>query len=162
MGTGSGPPRSPDLSGIGDTLPRDSSTGHSDARWLAVRVYYEDTDAAGIVYYANYLRFMERARTEWLRELGFEIDQLSARDQLLFAVRSASIEYHIPCRLNDRLLVGVSVERIGPASLDLRQPVYRGETAVATGHIRLACLDAGTFKPRPMPQRVREKLTAKA
>ena len=74
---------------------------------MPLRVYYEDTDSGGVVYYANYLRFMERARTEWLRALGFEQDHLIRDEGILFAVRSASLEYHRPARFNDQLLVGV-------------------------------------------------------
>lgn len=162
MTRGEAPRNRPELSGIGDRRsPVDSVREHVEW-WLPVRVYYEDTDAAGIVYYANYLRFMERARTEWLRELGFEIDQLATCDQLLFAVRSAHVDFHHACRLNDRLLVGVSVERARGASLDLRQPVLRGDTAVVTATVRLACLDAATFKPRPLPGPLRASLTPKA
>ena len=162
MTGGEEPPASLKLSGIDDRIsPVDSSRRRVEC-WFQTRVYYEDTDAAGIVYYANYLRFMERARTEWLRELGFEIDQLAACNQLLFAVRSAHVDYHHPCRLNDRLRVGVSVERARGASLDLWQPVLRGDTAVVTARVRLVCLEAATFKLRPLPRPLREVLTLKA
>lgn len=162
MSGGDARPASAKVSGIGDSLPPVARSSGIVAWWFPVRIYYEDTDAAGIVYYANYLRFMERARTEWLRELGCEIDELARRQKVLFAVRSVEVDYHHPCRLNDRLQVGVSVERARAASIDLRQPVFRGETAVVTGRVRLACLDAESFKPRPLPKSLQEKLTAKA
>lgn len=92
-----------------------------------VRVYYEDTDLGGVVYYANYLKFMERARTEWLRALGFEQDELLARDGVLFAVRSAQIDFLKPARFNDSLQVTVALTRPGRASITVHQRVQRGD-----------------------------------
>ncbi len=111
-----------------------------------VRVYYEDTDSGGVVYYANYLRFMERARTEWMRSLGFEQDRLLAEQGILFAVRSASIDYLRPARFNDRLDVTVAVRQRGRASLTLEQAVLRhGDAAgpLCTGTVKIACLECG-------------------
>jgi len=119
-----------------------------------VRVYYEDTDSGGVVYYANYLRFMERARTEWMRSLGFEQDRLLAEQGILFAVRSASIDYLRPARFNDRLVVTVAVQRRGRASLTLEQAVLRhgdGAGPLCTGTVKIACLEAATFRPQPIP-----------
>jgi acyl-CoA thioester hydrolase len=125
----------------------------ADFRW-PVRVYYEDTDSGGVVYYANYLRFMERARTEWLRALGFEQDTLIRDEGILFAVRSASLEYLRPARFNDQLLVGVRLAERRRASLSFLQEVSRaGEEAqpLCTGTIRIACLAADSLQPRPIP-----------
>jgi acyl-CoA thioester hydrolase len=105
-----------------------------------VRVYYEDTDSGGVVYYANYLRFLERARTEWMRALGFEQDELSRDEGLLFAVRSASVDYLRPARFNDLLTVSVRVVERRRASL-----VF---------DIRIACLDAESLAPRPIPEKI--------
>ena len=115
------------------------------------RVYYEDTDAGGVVYHANFLRFMERARTEWLRELGYELDKLEQEYGFLFAVRSADIDYIKPAYLNDLLRIEVSVSRKGMASLDLDHEVYRDETLVCRARIKLAGIVAETFRPMALP-----------
>ena len=117
-----------------------------------VRVYYEDTDAGGVVYYANYLKFMERARTEWLRALGFEQDRLREEAGILFAVSRLAVDYLRPARFNERLLVSVNMTKLGRASISLAQEVSResGEM-LCTGVVRIACLDAASLRPRPMP-----------
>ena len=121
---------------------------------LPVRVYYEDTDLAGIVYYANYLKFMERARTEWLRSLGYEQDRLMERDGIIFAVRSVALEYHLPARFNDALEVSASLSQKGRASLTFRQEVRRSGDAqlLCSGEIRIACLDRQSLRPTPIPK----------
>jgi acyl-CoA thioester hydrolase len=126
-----------------------------------VRVYYEDTDSGGVVYYANYLRFMERARTEWMRSLGFEQDRLLAEQGILFAVRSASIDYLRPAHFNDRLDVTVDVRQRGRASLTLEQAVLRhGDTGgpLCTGTVKIACLEAATFRPQPIPDTILKEI----
>jgi acyl-CoA thioester hydrolase len=126
-----------------------------------VRVYYEDTDSGGVVYYANYLRFMERARTEWMRSLGFEQDRLLEEQGILFAVRSASIDYLRPARFNDRLDVTVDIRHRGRASLTLEQAVLRHGDAggpLCTGTVKIACLDAGTFRPQPIPDTILKEI----
>jgi acyl-CoA thioester hydrolase len=126
-----------------------------------VRVYYEDTDSGGVVYYANYLRFMERARTEWMRSLGFEQDRLLAEQGILFAVRSVSIDYLHPARFNDRLNVTVEVHHRGRASLTLGQSVLRhGDSAGAlcTGTVKIACIEAATFRPQPIPDPILKEI----
>ena len=122
-----------------------------------VRVYYEDTDSGGVVYYANYLKFMERARTEWLRSLGFEQDELLKRDNILFAVRSLSLDYLKPARFNDRLLVSARVSARGRASLNFDQAVTRADSAteiLCTGQVRIACLAADTLRPHALPPHI--------
>jgi acyl-CoA thioester hydrolase len=126
----------------------------TDFRW-PVRVYYEDTDSGGVVYYANYLRFMERARTEWMRTLGFEQDVLIRDYGILFAVRSASLEYLRPARFNDRLEVGVRLRERRRASLVFEQVVSRegdAHGALCTANIRIACLEAASFRSTPIPE----------
>jgi acyl-CoA thioester hydrolase len=117
-----------------------------------VRVYYEDTDAGGVVYHANYLRFMERARSEWLRGLGYEQDTLLEAHGVLFAVSRVRVEFLKPARFNDLLGVSVTMTRLGRASLDLAQSVSRGaEEVLCTAEVRIACLEGTTFRPRPIP-----------
>ena len=119
-----------------------------------VRVYYEDTDSGGVVYYANYLRFMERARTEWLRTLGF--DQAILRDQqgVLFAVSRSLVDYKSPARFNDLLNVTATIGRCRRASLEFHQQISRDgdDRLLCSGEVRVACVDAGSFRPRPIPE----------
>lgn len=129
-----------------------------------IRVYFEDTDMAGVVYYANYLRFMERARTEWLRTLGFEQDRLRADEHLVFAVRRAEVEYRRPARFNDVLMVESRVLHVGRASIDFSQEVLRQDNdkrvLLVQGRIKVACLDAQTFKPAAMPRLLLEAVNS--
>jgi acyl-CoA thioester hydrolase len=119
-----------------------------------IRVYYEDTDSGGVVYYANYLRFMERARTEWMRALGFEQDRLIREEGILFAVRSARVEFLRPARFNDLLSVSLDVAHRGRASLTVNQIVAScadEQLPLCSGQIKIACLDADSFRPHPIP-----------
>ncbi len=117
-----------------------------------VRVYYEDTDAGGVVYYANYLRFMERARTEWLRAKGFEQDRLRDQAGVVFAVRQVQLDYLRPARFNQALEVSVALSEVGRASLTLDQEV-RGPDAkpCCRGRVKVACVDIQRFRPAPIP-----------
>jgi acyl-CoA thioester hydrolase len=121
-----------------------------------VRVYYEDTDAGGIVYHTMYLNFMERARSEWLRALGFEQDDLMRDDNRLFAVRRIEVEYVLPARFNDQLLVTVAVTRLGRASMDFYQEIRRAADALllCSARIKIACLDARLLRPGTLPKRL--------
>ena len=131
-----------------------------------VRVYYEDTDSGGVVYYANYMKFMERARTEWLRSHGFEQDELVAREGIIFAVRAIHVEYLRPARFNDLLQVSVQLKDKRSASMQFFQQVTRTENSapagtnspsgdvLCTGDVRLACLDASTLRPRRIPEQI--------
>lgn len=118
-----------------------------------VRVYYEDTDAGGVVYYANYLRFMERARTEWLRSLGFEQDRLRDDEGLIFAVRSVNVDYLRPARFNDGLTVTAKVVSRGRASLSFLQEIHRTpeHDVLCSGLVKIVSLDPVRFRPRPIP-----------
>lgn len=120
------------------------------------RVYYEDTDAGGVVYYVNYLKFMERARTERLRHLGFSQSQL-AEDNLLFVVHSSEARYHAPARLDDQLRVTAQVLELNRASLRFVQQVWRenDETLLCEGQFLVAAVRADTFKPRAIPPAAR-------
>jgi len=124
-----------------------------------VRVYYEDTDSGGVVYYANYLRFMERARTEYLRSMGFEQDQLRREQGILFTVHSLQVDFRSPARFNDLLEVSAQVSEIRRASLTFSQTVRRPDQSqlLCGGTVRIACVEAESFKPVPIPEIVRSE-----
>jgi len=120
-----------------------------------VRVYWEDTDAGGVVYYASYLKFLERARSEWLRALGIDQVKLQRDERLQFVVVEANIRYHRPARFDDELVVSVALEELRGASLALAQDVRRGQDAgelLISATIRAACIDADNLRPRPLPR----------
>jgi acyl-CoA thioester hydrolase len=127
---------------------------------LPIRVYYEDTDAGGVVYHSNYLNFMERARTEWLRALGFEQDELVRSDGVLFAVSAVNIRFQQAARFNELLEVTVALDRCGAASLGLLQEVRRAAAVLASAEVRIACIDKQRFVPVAIPARVADKLAA--
>ena len=120
-----------------------------------VRVYYEDTDAAGVVYYANYLRFMERARTEWLRALGFGQEQLREQSGVIFAVRRAELDYLKPARLDDELVVECRIARLSGASFTFSQAIKRADEVLCQGQIRVASLNAETLLPARLPSEIK-------
>lgn len=128
----------------------------------AVRVYFEDTDAGGIVYHANYLRFAERARTEALRERGIPHSELLARFNLMFVVRRAKLDYQRPARLDDSLIVLTTPLDVGRASVTLRQEFEKlGEASpLVVAELQLACVRPGGARPMRMPERWREGLLA--
>jgi acyl-CoA thioester hydrolase len=117
-----------------------------------VRVYYEDTDAGGVVYYANYLKFVERARTEWLRAEGFEQTDLAKAHRVAFVVRSAAIDYLKPARFNDSLQVTVELIKVGAGHIDLFQRVIREDELLASATIKVACVGLVTMRPVRIPQ----------
>jgi acyl-CoA thioester hydrolase len=123
---------------------------------LTLRVYYEDTDAGGVVYHARYLHFMERARTEWLRALGFEQDRLRAEQGVLFAVRRMELAFLFPARFNDLLVVESSLTHAGRASLDFTQRVQRAADAkrCCEATVNIACLDAQALRPARIPEAI--------
>ena len=128
-----------------------------------VRVYYEDTDAGGVVYHAKYLNFFERCRTEWLRQLGYEQDELRATHNILFVVSSLSINYLQAALFNQQLIVTTKVTDLGASRLIMEQQVLHesatGNTEIlAQGRVTLACLDSNKFKPKRIPLMIRESL----
>jgi acyl-CoA thioester hydrolase len=125
---------------------------------VPVRVYYEDTDAAGVVYYANYLKFMERARTEWLEALGFPLAAFEREHGVVFVVHRCEIDYRLPARLNDRLHVSVEPVRLGAATIKARQEVRRGSDVLTSALVTLACLDAECWRPVRIPVALAAKL----
>jgi len=120
---------------------------------IPVRVYWEDTDAGGVVYYASYLKFLERARSEWLRALGIDQVALLRDERLQFVVVEANIRYHRPARFDDELVVSVKLEELRGASVVLGQDIYRREgDHLISATIRAACQASDSLRPRPLPQ----------
>jgi acyl-CoA thioester hydrolase len=122
------------------------------------RVYWEDTDAGGVVFYANYLKFFERARTDWLRALGISQQALRADTGAIFIVSETSVRYLAPARLDDELRVTASLSRIGRASLVFEQKAWCGARCLSEGQIRVGCVDSGTFAPVRIPKAVLDVL----
>ncbi|MBU3694875.1 MAG: tol-pal system-associated acyl-CoA thioesterase [Rhodocyclaceae bacterium] len=118
---------------------------------FAVRVYYEDTDAGGVVYFANYLRFMERARTEWLRRLGFDQSELRERQGILFVVRNVEATYHLPARLDDALTVQSRLVSLSRVALRFDQRITRGDAVLVNGSSDVICVGAASLRPCRMP-----------
>ena len=118
--------------------------------WRA-RVYWEDTDGGGVVYYANYLKFMERARTEWLRSLGHSQSELADQYGYVFAVAEVKVNYRKPARLDDELLITCVPVPEGRVSMRFEQTISRGDVVLTEGEVRIACVDAKTFRPRSLP-----------
>ena len=125
-----------------------------------VRVYYEDTDTAGVVYYAGYLRFLERGRTEWLRALGVGQFRLAQEAGIVFAVRSLNIEYLKPARLDDVLAVLTELTLPGRAQVTLKQRIERDGETLVEASVRIACLNTKTMKPAALPAEIRRKMGA--
>ncbi|MGS2723782.1 tol-pal system-associated acyl-CoA thioesterase [Porticoccus sp. GXU_MW_L64] len=126
---------------------------------LPVRVYIEDTDAGGIVYYVNYLKFMERARTELLRSYGYDKPAFWA-DNLMFVVHSVQVNYRSPAQLDDELQVSAVVEKVGRTYFDVAQQVRRGDTLLCEGVVRVANVTRDAMKPKAIPQEMREQLSS--
>jgi acyl-CoA thioester hydrolase len=122
---------------------------------IAVRIYYQDTDAAGVVFHSTYLNFMERARVEWLRSQGFEPRELARRFRLVFIVRHLDIAYIKPAVLDDLVAVTASVQKLGRAQVTLVQEVTRGKEALVRASVNLACVATGSLQPMSVPDEVR-------
>jgi acyl-CoA thioester hydrolase len=116
-----------------------------------VRVYYEDTDAGGIVFYANYLKFFERARTEWLRAAGIAQQELLEQQGAVFVVKNVSLDYHAPARLDDEIRLTLTVEKVGRASVQFGQQAWRGDQLLTSASVKVGCVDAATMRPRSLP-----------
>jgi len=133
------------------------SAGAKPFAW-PIRVYYQHTDAGGVVFHANYLSFMECARTELLQSLGFDLGELARRDRVLFVVHSAQIAYHKPALLNELLTVTAQVKRVGRARLEFDQAVMRREDVLASAELSLACVSTKSYRPVAVPEAIRKKL----
>lgn len=131
---------------------------------IPIRVYIEDTDAGGIVYYVNYLKFMERSRTEFLRSFGYDKPAI-LDDGLLLVVHSANVQYRRPARLDDQLQVTTAVAHLARSYVEFQQQVLRGNELLCEGLIRIACVDGESMKPKAIPltmhQQINNHLTAK-
>jgi len=124
------------------------------AHQFSLRVYYEDTDAGNVVYYANYLKFAERARTEMLRDLGYNHAKLKEQEGTLFVVRSCNVEYKAPARLDDELTMQTEVVSVGNTSMEMQQNVLKGGNVIAEMQVQLVCVNA-TGRPVRIPEEVR-------
>ncbi len=125
-----------------------------------VRIYYEDTDAGGIVFYANYLKFFERARTEWLRALDVGQQELLDLEGAAFVVKSASLDYHAPARLDDVLTIRTTVEKLGRATVQFAQQAWKGDLLLTSAHVKVGCVDTATMRPRSLPGSAADKMRA--
>jgi acyl-CoA thioester hydrolase len=133
----------------------------SEFHW-PLRVYFEDTDTGGVVYYANYLKFFERARSEWLRSAGITQQVLTEQEHIMFVVKNATIDYHLPAKLDDQLEISVRVEKLGKASVNFYQEAWRqtnyARELVCHGRIRVGCVHTVSLRPTPIPSAVLEKI----
>lgn len=125
---------------------------------LTTRVYYEDTDAGGVVYHASYLKFFERCRTEWLRGLGFNQSDLIEQKRVVFVVSKMDIHFKKPARLDDELVVWVKLEKTGGASLTVTQSIIRNDELLVNAQVKLACVQIETFQPCAIPKQILESL----
>jgi acyl-CoA thioester hydrolase len=123
-----------------------------------IRVYYEDTDAGGIVFFANYLKFFERARTEWLRACGIDQRRLAEEHGIVFIVSQTAVQYRAPARLDDVLTIANRIERLGKASVEFVQEARRDGATLAVGTIRVGCVELATLKPVALPVSVSDAL----
>ena len=119
---------------------------------IPVRVYWEDTDAGGVVYYANYLKFLERGRSEWLRALGVDQPRLRADRGLQFAVVSVTVDFLRPATLDDEVLVTAALAKLSGATIEFKQSIWRGDVQLTDATVRCACLDSATLRPRAIPK----------
>jgi len=127
---------------------------------FTLRVYWEDTDAGGVVFYANYLKFFERARTEWLRALGHGQERMRVDGGAMFVVSDTTMRYRRPARLDDLLRITVRLAHVTRTSITLDQQAWRDDVLLTEGSIRIACVEAGTFQPRRIPTEIAARLPA--
>lgn len=125
------------------------------------RVYYEDTDAGAVVYYANYLKFFERARTDFLRSLGLVQTELAATEKLLFVVRRCEIDYIAPAKLDDLISVSVEVKNISAASIKMSQEIKLEEKILSRLEVEIVCVDSDNFKPKKLPEQIKNLLNVR-
>jgi acyl-CoA thioester hydrolase len=132
----------------------DGSRAHAHAQRHEhrVRIYWEDTDAGGVVYYANYLKFLERGRSEWLRALGVDQPRLRAERGLQFVVVRVSVDFLRPAKLDDEVLVTAELAKLTGATIEFRQSIWRDDVQLIDATVRCACLDSATLRPRAIPK----------
>lgn len=139
------------------TLNMPTETSRQDSQ-LDIRVYYEDTDAGGIVYYANYLKFFERARTEWLRRLNVNQSELAKTAQRVFVVKQVEIQYSKPARLDDLLRIHSRITHLGAASIDFHQEAWLNQELLCSSTIQVVCVDVNTLRPAKLDLNLRTLL----
>ena len=118
------------------------------------RIYYEDTDAGGVVYYANYLKFFERARTDFMRNIGISQALLAKMENIIFVVKKCAIEYQYPARLDDEISVSVKIKEIHKVSLTMTQEITKSSQPIAQLEVQIVCLNQQNFKPTKLPQKL--------
>jgi acyl-CoA thioester hydrolase len=123
-----------------------------------VRVYFEDTDSGGVVYHSNYLKFMERARTEWLRSLNLNQADLKKKDKIMFVVTKVNIDYKKAAQFNDALDIETSVDNIGASKVDLTQNIMKNSELYTSAKISIACIHSETFKPQRIPKLIKQQM----
>ena len=125
---------------------------------LPIRIYFEDTDSGGVVYHSNYLKFMERARTEWLRSIGIDQRHLKQDHQIMFVVHRIDIQYKLPARFNDDLIVKSELKDIGSSKIEFRQMIYRNDEILIDASVDIACIDSEKFKPVRIPPTIKQTM----
>jgi acyl-CoA thioester hydrolase len=131
--------------------------GHLPFKW-SVRIYFEDTDSGGVVYHSNYLKFMERARTEWLRSLELNQADLKKKDKIMFVVANVNIDYKKAARFNDELDIETSLDNIGSSKVDLTQNIMKNSELYTSAKVRIACINSETFKPQRIPKLTKQQM----
>jgi acyl-CoA thioester hydrolase len=144
--------------------PTNVSPGSPGEFFWRLRVYYEDTDTGGVVFYANYLKFFERARTEWLRAAGVGQQSMTEENGVMFIVKSTAVDYHAPARLDDELMISVVVQKMGRASVHFVQQAWRlgddGPQLLCSGRIKVGCVNTTSFRPDMIPAQVLARIRA--
>lgn len=130
---------------------------HLPFKW-SVRIYFEDTDSGGVVYHSNYLKFMERARTEWLRSLELNQADLKKKDKIMFVVANVNIDYKKAARFNDELDIETSLDNIGASKVDLTQNIMKNSDLYTSAKVNIACIHSETFKPQRIPKLIKQQM----
>ena len=130
---------------------------HLPFKW-SVRIYFEDTDSGGVVYHSNYLKFMERARTEWLRSLHLNQADLKKKDKIMFVVANVNIDYKKAARFNDELDIETSLDNIGASKVDLTQNIMKNSDLYTSAKVNIACIHSETFKPQRIPKLIKQQM----
>ena len=125
---------------------------------LPIRIYFEDTDSGGVVYHSNYLKFMDRARTEWLSALGIDQGHLKQDKHIMFVVHRIDIQYKLPARFNDNLIVKSELKDIGSSKIEFRQMIYRENEMLIDASVDVACIDSEKFKPVRIPPTIKQAM----
>ena len=131
--------------------------GHLPFKW-SIRIYFEDTDSGGVVYHSNYLKFMERARTEWLRSLELNQVDLKKKDKIMFVVANVNIDYKKAARFNDELDIETSLNKIGASKVDLTQNIMKNSELYTSAKVSIACIHSETFKPQRIPKLIKQQM----